>query len=96
MNNEADEHIKENLASIRAYLYDQFQGFDIYEQKDYPLSYTFTVTKLKPLTQYKLKVSWLMISDDGFTPVKIKRLLINEGVAAKMKASHGENFPWGW
>jgi hypothetical protein len=97
MSNEAErEHKEENVAIIRAYLQGEFKGFDISEQPDYPLSYTFTVTKLKPPTQYKLKMSWPRISDGDYTPAKIKRLLINDDVAARMKAARGEYFSWGW
>src|SRR5215813_11279195 len=86
------EHTKGNVARIRAYLHNQFQGFDIIEQPDCPLSYTFTVTKPRPLLQYKLTVSWPRILDTNHTPAQITRLLSTDNVAARMRASQGEIF----
>ena len=89
--------MEENVASIRTYLQEKFQGFDIGEQPDFPLSYyTFTVTKRSPLTQYKLKVQWSRISDGDSTPSSITQLLLNDDVATEMKTSKGEYFAWGW
>src|SRR5262249_4310488 len=85
------ENTKGNVARIRAYLHNQFEGFDIYEQPDCPLSYTFTVTQLRPLTQYKLTVSWPRILNTNHTPAEITHLLTTDNVAARMRASRGEN-----
>jgi len=97
MSNEAGTgHTEENVAIIRAYLQDFFQGFELNEQRDYPLSYTFTVTRSNPPTQYKLKVSWPKISDRTNQPDKIKRLLSADDVATRMRAAQGEYCLWGW
>jgi hypothetical protein len=96
MNNEEETRLKENQRVIREYLLDQFKGCKLTDTPDRPFGHKFTVMKLKPLEQYKLLVSWPQISDSSNTPEKIKRLLVTEGVANKMRATpKGEYFEWG-
>lgn len=97
MSNEDEEaRVKENQQVIRKYLFGQFGGFQLTEDTpDRPLWHKFTMTKLKPLEQYRLIVSWPKISDGDNTPAKIKQLLVTDDVANRMRDKQGEYFPWG-
>jgi hypothetical protein len=58
MSNE-DARIPANVEVIREYLLGQFEGFDLTETRRVSLDcYQFTVTKPKPLEQYRLQVAW--------------------------------------
>lgn len=96
-NEEEDQRIVENLIIVRSYLKEYFKVFALTEDQSHQLLYhQFTVVELQPQTQYKLKVSWPQISDKSNTPTKIKHLLISDDVAARMIASKGAYFSWGW
>jgi hypothetical protein len=66
MHNEEETRITQNLKVIRAYLLDQFKGFERTKDKqDGSLCHLFTVTNSKTYTQYTLKVSGPRLSDRG-------------------------------
>lgn len=96
MRNENEtQRITENLEVIREYLKAQFKEFNLTEDQTHgSLYHKFTVVKLKPQVQYKLKVAWKEISDNS--PTNIKPLLVNDKVAARMRAAKGDYFSWGW
>ena len=88
--------IAANLGVIREYLLGQFEGFELSEDRAIRLDcHKFTVTKPKPLEQYRLKVTWPRLSDGNHTPERNKRRLVAEGVANQMRAAKGEYFQWG-
>jgi hypothetical protein len=96
-NEEEKTRIEQNLQVIREYLIGQFKGFELTEDRSISLDcHKFTVTKPKPLDQYRLKVTWPKLSDGNNAPETNKRLLVTDGVANKMRAtSKGEYFTWG-
>ena len=71
MSNEAEDAlVKQNQQVIRDYLIGQFKGFDLTEDRPIRLDcHKFTVTKPKPLEQYRLKVTWQRFQT-GTTPLK--------------------------
>jgi hypothetical protein len=91
----AGTFVEENQQVIRDYLVGQFKGFDVTDSPNPPLSHMFTVTRSAD-EQYRVKVAWLVISDPGNTPEKLKRRLIAHDVAGRMRGkSQGEYFAWG-
>lgn len=96
INENEEARIKEPLQVIREYLSGQFEGFKLTEKSDYPVSYKFTVTKLNPLEQYSLKVTWPRLSDGNNNTAMIRKLLVGEDVAKRMRAKpQGEAYSWG-
>ena len=97
MSNEDEEaRVKEPLQVIRAYLSVQFEGFTPTEKCDYPVSYKFTVTKLNPLEEYSLEVTWPQLSDGNNNTARIRKLLVVDDVAKRMRAKpQGEAYSWG-
>jgi hypothetical protein len=93
----ADEaaRVKANVEVIQEYLLGQFKGFELTDTPDHPISHTFTVTKSED-ERYKLKVLWKQLSDRSNTPEKIKKRLVTDDVAGRMRGkSQGETFWWG-
>lgn len=96
MSNEDGARIQANLKVIREYLLGQFEGFELTEDRELRLDcHKFTVTKPKPLEQYRLKVTWPRLSDGNHTPERNRRRLVMEGVANQMRAAKGDYFQWG-
>ena len=96
INENEEARIKGPLQVIREYLSGQFEGFKLTEKSDYPVSYKFTVTKLKPLERYSLKVTWPRLSDGNNNTAMIRKLLVGEDVAKRMRAKpQGEAYSWG-
>jgi hypothetical protein len=97
MGNEDEEtRVKEPLRAIREYLSGQFEGFKLTVKSDYPVSYKFTVTKPKPLEEYSLEVTWPQLSDGNNNTARIKKLLVVDDVAKRMRAKpQGEAYSWG-
>lgn len=89
-----DTRVQENLEVIQGYLLGQFKGFDQTDISNHPHSHTFTVTRSYD-ESYKLKVSWKQLSDRSNTPEKIKKRLVIDDVAGRMRRkSQGETFWW--
>ena len=95
MSNEDNPHIKANVEVIREYLCVEFKGFEVTEKNDVPVSWMFTVTKSAD-ERYQLKIFWAQLSDKSNTPERIKKRLVTDDVAGRMKGkSQGEYFLWG-
>jgi hypothetical protein len=98
MSNEGeDTHVEANLAVIRVYLHNQFEGFQLSDKSEGSFGHLFTMTYAATATRYALKVSGPRVSDLRNTPERIKRQLDLDDVAAKMRAmENGRYFPWGF
>ena len=93
----ADEEgrIQANVAVIQGYLLGQFNGFELTDKPDRPISHIFTATKSAD-ERYQLKVSWSQLSDIKTTPERTKKLLVTDDVAGRMRGkSQGKHFWWG-
>lgn len=87
--------ITQNQQVIRDYLIEQFKGFEVTDTPNPPLSHMFIVTRSSE-EQYRVKVTWPLISDSENTPARIQRLLTTHDVAGRMRGkSQGEYFAWG-
>ena len=91
---EADARVRENVEIIQEYLLSQFKGFDLTNTPDRTASHMFTVTKSED-ERYQLKVSWPQLADRSNTPEKLKKRLIIDDVAGRMRGkSQGDAFWW--
>lgn len=90
-----DAFITQNQQVIRDYLIEHFKGFEVTDTPNPPLSHMFIVTRSSE-EQYRVKVTWLQISDSRNTPARIQQLLTTHDVAGRMRGkSQGEYFAWG-
>jgi len=89
-----DPHVQANMEVIREYLRRQFKGFGLTERPNAPLSYTFIMTRSSD-EEYKLKIYSSELSDRRHTPERIKKRLVVDDVAGRMRGqSQGEYCTW--
>lgn len=86
--------IKKNLAVIRGYLKIRFPGCVITEESDPSTYHKFIVTNEKLRKRYKLKVSWLRLSDRSNTQEKTRAELDRIDVAGCMIQANERSEDW--
>jgi len=86
--------IKKNLAVIRGYLKIRFPGCVITEESDPSTYHMFIVTNEKLHKRYKLKVSWLRLSDRSNTQEKTRAELDRIDAAGCMIQAGDGWFDW--
>jgi hypothetical protein len=91
------QFIKKNLAVIRAYLKGKFPDCVITEESIPNTYHKFIVANAKIVKRYKLKVSWVRLSDRNHPPEKTRVELNRIDVAGSLvlAADRGEGwFYW--
>ena len=95
MAEEESARIEQNLNIIRVYLAKSFVGFDIIEDKsDQMVCHLFTLSHYETSDLFRLKVSWLRLSEKCNTPERTMRSLEHGFVAGKMRQANGDYFCW--
>jgi hypothetical protein len=92
MSDEA-ERIARNIIAVRAYLAEEFQGFELRDKSEAPFDHIFTVRYEYQV--YKLKVAIPRLSDMQYTPESLHSLLRRHKVAEEMRKSGDGGFLWG-
>jgi len=93
-NEDSDLHAQANLAVIRTYLHEQFEGCEMTERSEGYVSHRFALGELGQ--RYKLAVASSRLSDRDYTAAKMWQALLRDKVAARMSDKQGEHFFWGW
>jgi len=95
MPQDEDDHIQENIGTVRTYLDEEFKGLKITDESYAPLVHIFTVFNEKEYKVFKLTVAMPRLADKGNSPEDILRRLQAEKIADKMRELEKGGFSWG-
>ncbi len=95
MTQDEDDHIQENIGTVRTYLDEEFKGLKITDESYAPLVHIFTVFNEKEFKVFKLTVAMPRLADTTNNPVNIRRRLQAEKIADKMREHENDDYSWG-